>query len=195
MADSSCYQKGAEPECTPRLNLAITAPDLSDSNDQYNRILILEPTIAFRKNWQRDHRDVTKADVERISSRLAKLYREVFTEVFTSEGYEIANEPAEDVVGLKTAFTNLDVAAPDTRSPVRVKHLASSAGGMTINSELFDSADNVVLAHLTDSKQDRFGGRLYLGNSVNNTHEARRLMKYWAELVVDRLQGTSVTMM
>jgi len=195
MADSFCNQKEVALAGATWLQPAVRATELSGNNTQYNRILILEPTIEFRKNWQRDHRDVSKAEMERISGRLAKLYREVFTEVFASDGYEIANEPAEDVVGLKTAFTDLDVAAPDTRTAGRVKHLAASAGGMTISSDLFDSSDEFVFAQVTDSRRDQFGRRPHVGNYANNSHEARRLMKYWAELVVARLQGSRVTLM
>ena len=64
-----------------QMALVYAAPgtDLS----QYNRIYLIEPKVAFRKNWLRTQNSipdqtVTTEDMQRIKSELASLFTEVF---------------------------------------------------------------------------------------------------------------------
>lgn len=191
MADSFYYQRGTEWVQVPAFGLAVNAAYVDSDLSQYKRVLILEPSIEFQKGWQSEHRHASKTDMERISKRLAGVYRDVFTEVLTSAGYEVTDKPSDDVLGLRTEFTDLDVAAPDIHSYGSVRTIASSPGGLSFSSELFASTEDTVLARVSDQKQGRSTGRVYLGNSVSNNRQARYLMKYWAEMVVAELQGTS----
>ena len=63
----------------------------------FKRVMILEPFVAFRSNWQRDQNRgsrrnrVSMRDMERIKSDTANLFRDVFIEQLqTDEAFEIA---------------------------------------------------------------------------------------------------------
>ena len=87
----------------------------------YKRIALLDCLVAFRKDWQEDqNRDrrgterVTAEDMERIQTLLAEEFRKEFTrELQERGGYEIVDVVGEDVLVLRPAIVNLDVAAPD----------------------------------------------------------------------------------
>ncbi len=90
----------------------------------YSRVYLVDATIAFKKNWQREHNRstsnrVSTSDMERIKTGLAELFREVFTETLTAAGHELTTESADDVLIVRPAIFNLDVNAPDTRSAGR----------------------------------------------------------------------------
>ena len=63
----------------------------------YNRILLQDATVAFKKNWQRDQNrsnrfKVRTEDMERIQEDVATLFREVFTKELLHGGYELTEE-------------------------------------------------------------------------------------------------------
>src|SRR5688572_3053916 len=90
----------------------------------YNRFMILEPEVAFRRNWQRDvnrgvrstAQRVSTQDMDRMKSQMSELFLEVFTQELMNGGFTIVEEPDEDVLILRPAIINLDVTAPDTTS-------------------------------------------------------------------------------
>src|SRR5262245_19657907 len=82
----------------------------------YNRFMILEPEVAFRRNWQRDinrgvrspAQRVTTQDMERIKSQMSELFLEVLMQELMNGGFEIVEEPDEDVLILDRKSTRLN---------------------------------------------------------------------------------------
>ena len=152
----------------------------------YNRVMLLDATVAFKKNWKRDQNrgnalKVKDSDMKKIQAEVADVFREVFTKELVDGGYAIADAPGEDVLLVKPAIVDLDVSAPDIRSSTVTRNFSESAGEMTLNLELFDSVTNDKIAKATDRKQDRWRGRLEWRTSVSNRADARRMMTGWAE--------------
>jgi len=152
----------------------------------YKRIMLLDATVAFKKNWQRDQNrgnplKVKDKDMMRIQEDVAELFREVFTRELVDGGYEMADEPGEDVLLVKPAIVDLDVAAPDIRSSSLTRSYAESAGEMTLNLELFDSLTDDKIAKATDRKRDFYRGYLEWRTSVSNRADAKRMMTAWAK--------------
>jgi len=91
----------------------------------FKRVMILDPYVSFRANWQRDQnrnrtQRVSARDMERIRVDVAALFRDVFTEVLQADnGFEVVNDPDFDVLLLRPAIIDLDVTAPDTRNAGR----------------------------------------------------------------------------
>ncbi len=126
------------------------------SLEAYKRVAILEPFVAFRKDWQADqNRDrrgvqqqVTSQDMDRIKKALAAEFLAVFTkELQDKGGYQVVDSAGEDVLVLRPAIVNLDVAAPDLRTSVRtfrfcrVGRLDDAVyGTLRFDDELIDSA-------------------------------------------------------
>lgn len=153
----------------------------------YNKVLLQEATVAFRKNWKRDQNRgisslrVKTSDMEKIQESVATIFRDVFIQELTDGGYEITDEIGPDVLLVTPAIINLDVHAPDVQGPSRVYSYSESAGEMTLKLELFDSITNDKIATATDRKRDYRAGYLQWRTRVSNTADAKRMMSSWAK--------------
>ncbi|MDX2418446.1 MAG: DUF3313 family protein [Xanthomonadales bacterium] len=152
----------------------------------YNRVMLLDATVAFKKNWKRDQNRgnplrVKDRDMVKIQEEVAVVFREVFTKELVDGGYAMADEAGEDVLLVKPAIVDLDVTAPDIQSSTVTRSFSESAGEMTLNLELYDSITNDKIAKATDRKRDNWHGQLEWRTSVSNRSDARRMMTGWAK--------------
>ncbi|MDH3748437.1 MAG: DUF3313 domain-containing protein [Gammaproteobacteria bacterium] len=161
----------------------------------YNKIMILDCYVAFKKDWQKDQKKtgsrirVSSSDMERIKADVAALFRDVFTEKLGSDdGYEIVTAAGDDVLLVRPAIIDLDVTAPDTMTAGRTSTYTTSAGAATLYIELYDSVTGDILARAVDRKEARkAGGYLSYSNRVTNRSDARRLLGRWAGLLREKL--------
>ena len=123
----------------------------------------------------------------KIQEEVAATFREVFTKELVDAGYAMADEPGEDVLLVKPAIVDLDVTAPDIRTPGRTMSYSESAGEMTLNLELFDSLTDDKIAKATDRKRDTYRGWLQWRTSVSNRADAKRMMSGWAKALTSTL--------
>jgi hypothetical protein len=156
---------------------------------RYTRFAILEPYVAFKKDWKREHPGVSTHDMDRIRKGLANLFVEVFTEVLQEGGFPVVTGAGEDVLVLRPALIDLDVTAPDVMTAGRSMSFVTSAGAVTIYIELLDSTTGALLARAIDRKAARDSGTFQMSTSVSNSAEARRLLKLWAGLLRDRFKS------
>lgn len=166
------------------LSLVYAMPDASLSG--YEKVMLADATVAFKKNWQRDQNrsyafKVRAQDMERIKEETAQLFREVFTEELTAGGYQLTDQPGEDVLLVRPAIVNLDVNAPDVGTASRTYQYSESAGEMTLYVELYDSVTGSIIAKAMDRQRDRERGYLQWQTRVTNVAAAKRIMKGWAE--------------
>jgi hypothetical protein len=161
----------------------------------YHRVMILEPYVAFKKNWQRDQRSrsagslrISSKDMEKIKNTLAKEFKTVFTDELKNGGYEMAEEAADDVLLIRPAIINLDVNAPDKPAAGRSTTYTSSAGEMTLYIEAYDSITGDIIAKALDRRADNRNSGFYTWtNSVTNRAAAIRILKGWADILVKAL--------
>ena len=162
----------------------------------YSRFMILDCYVAFKKDWQKDfnreHRSlsgrVTDADMERIRSDMAELFREVFVEELTeNDGYEITDEPAGDVLLIRPAIIDLEATAPDTQGAARSYTFVDSAGAATLFIELYDSVSGEILARAVDRKADRSHGSMQWATRSSGRADARRILRTWAGWLRERM--------
>lgn len=161
-----------------KLALVYATPDVDLSG--YSKVGILEVEVAFKKNWRRDHRGVTKSDMERIKRNVAETFRSVFVEELEAGGYQIVDQTGEDVLVVRPAILDLVVNAPDARSPSRTRTYVTSAGAATALIELYDSVTGAILVRAIDRRKAGNFGMGFSANSVTNTADARRIIKIWA---------------
>ena len=155
----------------------------------FKRVMILEPFVAFRSNWQRDQNRgsrrnrVSIRDMERIKSDTANLLRDVFIEQLQADGgFEIVEEGGDDVLLIRPAVIDLDIAAPDTMTAGRNRTFTTSAGAATIYIELFDSVSGQIIGRAADRQTVRsLGGAVTWSNRVTNSSDARRMFRGWAD--------------
>jgi hypothetical protein len=174
-------------------NVAMAYIDPDADFSVFKRVVILEPAVAFRSNWQRDQnrsrsRNVRAADMERIQADVAALFTAVFTERLEAGGFEVVDVAGNDVLALRPAIIDLDVNAPDTRTAGRSRVHTASAGAATLYIQLFDSVTGDILGRAADRRAARStGGTVSWSNRVTNTAEARRLFIRWADQLVNFL--------
>jgi len=154
---------------------------------QYKRVAIADCEVAFRKNWQRDHSSagarVSSSQMERIKQAIADDFRIIFSdELQKNGGYEVVSELGEDVLVLRPAIVNLDVAAPDTMSAGRSRSYATTAGEMTLYLELYDGFSGEILGRVVDRQRGRDPGFMQWQTGVSNKAEADRMLRKWAVL-------------
>lgn len=167
------------------------AADLSG----YDKIMILDCYVAFKKDWRKDKRAtgsqirISASDMDRIKADTAALFRDVFTEKLAEDdGYKIVNSAGDDVLLVRPAIIDLDVAAPDTAAAARSYTYTTTAGSATLFIELYDSVTGDILARAVDRKSaQNAGGHVSYTNRVTNRSDARRMLAKWAELLRDEL--------
>jgi len=174
--------------------IAYVKPDVDFS--RYDRFMILDCYVAFKKDWQKDYnRDqvslsgrVTDKDMERMRNDMAEAFREVFVEELTeNDGYELVDEPAGDALLIRPAIIDLEASAPDTRSIGRSYTFVDSAGAATLYIELYDSVTGEILARAIDRKADRGHGTMQWANQVSNRSDAKRILRTWAGWLRERM--------
>jgi hypothetical protein len=161
---------------------------------QYNKVMLLDCFVEFKKNWAREYNmdaiglegRVGDKDMERAKKGLADAFREVFTETLTKDGHEIVGEEGPGVLVLRPAIINLDVAAPDMMRSSRGNTWVESAGSMTLYMELYDGGSNTLIARVADPRADGNRGA-QIANRVTNKAAAERMIRSWAELLSSHL--------
>jgi len=159
----------------------------------YQRIMLLDAYVAFKMNWERDHRSssvhrVTNRDIERMKTEMAELFREVFVEELSGEdGYPVVDTAETDVLLLRPAIIDLDVTAPDVRQTGRSYNFAASAGAATLFLELYDSVSGEILARALDRQVAGETAFVTWTNKMTNRAAARDVLADWAGLLRKRL--------
>ena len=159
---------------------------------QYDRIYLVDPYVAFKKNWQRNfNRDsMTKVrtnDMERIKKAVKELFIEVFTEELEAGGYNLTTDRTEDVLVVRPAVIDLDVYAPNIQSSSRTESFSDSAGSMTLYMELYDAETNDLIAKAMDAKADRGSNIMQWATGPSNRAAGKRMMRPWAQALVKGL--------
>lgn len=158
----------------------------------YDKVAILDCTVEFRKNWQRDQNEdipfsVKDKDVARIKAALAAEFRKVFSQELVAKGETIVTEAGPGVLILRPAIINLDISVPDAMERIDGVTLTASAGQMTLYMELYDSTTNELLARVIDPEESRDFGNFVVRNEVTNLADANRILKQWADTLGDFL--------
>ena len=174
----------------PDGKLALVYADPEADLSWYSKVYLVEATVAFKKNWERDQRRnsrsmrISSKDIEKIKTTLAEEFHTVFKTELEEHGYELTDEAADDVMVVRPAIINLDVNAPDVMSAGRSTSFTSSAGEMTLYIELMDSVTGDIFAKALDRRSDNAAGGFYTwSNSVTNRAAAQRILKGWATIL------------
>ncbi len=165
---------------------------------EYNRVMIVDVGVGFKKNWRRDYnrderslsRRVSQSDADKIKQRVADEFKTVFTNELTKAGYEVSNYNLDlaghDILVLRPAIMDLDVTAPDTGSAFTGRTFTASAGAMTLYLEFYDSVTSALLGRVVDRKADR-GSTWSMSNRVTNKADADRIFRKWAGLLIAKM--------
>jgi hypothetical protein len=178
----------------PDTKMAVVYAREGESFGSYDKVAILDCYVAFRKNWKRDQNStadpfkVKDSDITRIRTQLAEEFKKVFAAELTAKGTTVVSEAGTNVLVLRPAIVNLDVAAPDTMDAGRQRSFSTSAGSMTLYLELYDGVSGELLARVIDPQQIEDYGYMRIRNSVTNRADADRVLKRWAVTAASYLQ-------
>lgn len=171
-----------------RVDTVYTAPDMTLA--PYKRIMLDPINVAFKKDWQRSHPELSPGDIERIRSDAAKMFREVFARELQDEGgYALADQSAPDVLQVTASIVDLEITAPDVKGAGSSSTYVVSPGEMTLLAELRDSVTGAILVRVADRKRGREFGLLQISDTVTNSAEAQRAFALWAKLLRDALDA------
>jgi len=167
---------------------------LADGADfsNFDKVAILDCTVEFRKNWQRDQNEdipfsVENKDVVRIQEALAAEFKKVFSEELSARGETLVTDAGADVLILRPAIINLDISVPDAIEKPDEVTLTASAGQMTLYMELYNSTSNKLLGRVIDPEESRDFGNFMIRNEVTNLADADLILKQWADRLGDFL--------
>ncbi len=169
-----------------RLGLVYADPDADLSG--YDRLLLMDAQVSFRKNWQRDTNqfglyNISAQDMENIKQEVTNLFREIFTTELENSGHVLTPEQADDVLIVRPVIMDLDVTSPSTRRATESRNLSETAGNMTLYLELRDSMTGDILIKAMDFQFDRTVVTPYMRDSTRNEKAARKILGNWAEVL------------
>jgi hypothetical protein len=169
----------------------------------YTRVQLLEPEVAFKKNWERNQRSrsVSKLSVsstvntKKIKKDLAEEFGVVFTKTLEEGGYELTDEAGADVLMIRPSIINLDINAPATHGTGRTSSYTRSAGEMTLYIELFDSETGDLIAKALDRRVDNPNdvGFYTWTTSMSNRSAAQNILQGWADILLNALNDAKNT--
>jgi hypothetical protein len=178
------------------VDAAYTRPGVDFS--VYNTVKVLEPYIAFRKDWKdnqnssRPTNKISNRDMEKMVSTGKELFAKEFKKVLEKEGYPVVDEIASDTLIVRPAIINLDVYAPDPNNMNGIwnKVYTDGAGQATLYVELFDGPSSQILAKAFDHKDGSMGPSSWRmpRTRSSNTNDARNAMNDWAHALVNGLE-------
>jgi len=164
--------------------------------NQFTKVMILDCYVELVENWQRNYNldhiglsgRVNDRDAENIKKRLAAGFNKVFVEQLGKAGYSVVEETGPDVLLLRPALVNVDVAAPDINSGLTTRTYVRSAGSMTLYLELYDSSTRTLLARVIDPQADD-DSFVREADRMNNQIAAERILQHWATLLTNNLDA------
>lgn len=172
-------------------DLALVYKNPKAEVEPYTSVQILDCFVAFKKNWEREHKfgpdRLSTSDMSKIKDRLAEQFSKVFKEELNKAGYKVVDKAGDDVLIIRPAIINLNVEAPDTMKAGITRTFSYSSGSMTLFMELYDGPTSDIIARVYDPQADRGTGFMEWRNRAENTHEARLIIKKWVSVLIKHL--------
>lgn len=174
------------------------------SLDGYDKIMLVEPQISFRKDWKNDwNRDnpMRRVDDRYMAEAVAtgkRLLTEEFSSALTDKGFTLIDQPGSDVLMVKPAIIDLDIYAPDPNNTAGMwtKTYSDGSGRATLFVELFDSSSQQILVRVMDTKDNENDGYSWRvqRNRASNMADARFAFSSWGiDLANGLIQAQGVT--
>lgn len=162
----------------------------------YSKVIIDRPQVAFHKDWKRNYNQtqrglsgrVDDADMRAAIDDGTALFVEALGKAYAQAGYQIVDQPGEDVLRVSTAAVNIAVTSPDQLTASRTTTYAHEAGEATLVVEVKDSLSGALMGRAVDRQiaGDRFG-RGYMRNRSTNRGDFEELFMRWAKISAEGL--------
>ena len=164
------------------------APGVSLAN--YKRVMIDPIEITFKKDWRKQHPDLSDRDFEVFRDELARLLREKLVTELAHGGYTLAEAPDKDVLRLRPSIEKADFAGPEPAGDKQT--LAYSDGEMTLRVQGFDGPSGALIARAKDFEEDNETRILERADRITAYYNAQKMFTKWAEALRSALDVAKV---
>ena len=176
-------------------DMAWARPDIDLSG--YTKIMPVGGGIEYAQadNKGRTTRDRNKGGPYFIDDKARGQFETLVADVFAEElgkleNFTIVDEPGPDVLMVAGGLLNVMSFVPPDPNMTRSVIFVSAVGEATLVLELRDSESGTILARSIDTRAaETIGDTFTRSNSVTNSSEARRLIRFWARRLVEGLDG------
>lgn len=176
-------------------DVAWARPDFDISG--YTKIWLVGAGIEYRQVKDRGRSTIARSQGgpyfidDKSRAQFEELVGKVFKEEFEKiEKYELVDEPGPDVLMIRGGLLDVTSYVPPDPIGGRSYIYLSSVGEATLVLELRDSETGTILARSVDRRAaETIGGTFTRSNSVTNSAEARRLIRFWATRLREGLDG------
>jgi hypothetical protein len=182
---------------SPNFDAVFLAPGAEFSG--YTKVMLDPTEVAFRRDWLSDHNQEATTLTDRISTDEARQIletaqrgvQEVFAEEYARGGYQVVTTPGPDVLRIRTAVANLEIAAPENMS--RSRTYSREAGQATIVIEVRDSMSGALLGRGVDHREVDEGDFMMRRTRTSNRADFENTFRTWAQLSVQALTRLKAT--
>lgn len=176
-------------------DVAWARPDFDISG--YTKIWLVGAGIEYRQVKDRGRSTIARSQGgpyfidDKSRAQFEELVGKVFKEEFEKiEKYELVDGPGPDVLMIRGGLLDVTSYVPPDPIGGRSYIYLSSVGEATLVLELRDSETGTILARSVDRRAaETIGGTFTRSNSVTNSAEARRLIRFWATRLRKGLDG------
>jgi hypothetical protein len=178
-------------------DVAWARPDFDISG--YTKIWPISAGIEYRQVKDRGRSTMARSQGgpyfinDKSRAQFEELVGTVFKEELEKiEKYELVDGPGPDVLMIRGGLLDVTSYVPPDPVGGRSHVFLSSVGEATLVLELRDSETGTILARSVDRRAaETIGGTFTRSNSVTNSAEARRLIRYWGTRLREGLDGFS----
>ena len=165
----------------------------------YTKIMLVGAGVEYRVVRDRGSSSLARSQGgpyfidDKSRAEFEALVADVFLEeIQKSEKYTFVNEPVPDVMTVRGGLLDVVSYVPPDAVGGRSYVALRNVGEATLVLELRDSETDTVLARSVDRRAaENFSGTMQRSNSVSNSVEVKRLIRFWAERLRDGLDGFS----
>lgn len=169
----------------------------------YTKLMLIEPTIAFKKDWQKDTQldnargRVSDAEMAGMIAMGKRILIEEFARTLMAAGYTFVQTTGPDVLAIRPAIQELDIPAPDPSNQIGSynKVYTEQSGEATLAIELYDSVTGQLLARAYDrtSGDNAAFNRPKERTHDTNVQDAHLAMREWAKMLAKGLERAKST--
>jgi len=175
-------------------DMAWARPDIDLTG--YTKLMPISGGIEYAEadNMGRTTRDRNKGGPYFIDDRSREQFETLVGDVFKEElakveRFTLVDEAGPDVLMVAGGLLNVKSYVPPDTATRSIVFL-SAVGEATLVLELRDSESGRILARSIDTRAaETIGDTVSHSNSVTNSSEARRLIRFWAQRLVEGLDG------
>ena len=178
-----------------RSDAAWAVPDLDFSG--YTKIRFVSLGIEYKEVANKGSSQVVRSQGGPyfIDDKARAQFEALVSEIFSEELGKITRFQIVDVSGPDTlevggGLLNVTSQVPPDPAGGRSVHYLTYVGDATLVLEIRDSMSNRILARAVDRRAaETLGGTFRRSNTVTNSVEVKRLIRYWAVALREGLEG------